>query len=149
MTDDMHDWENIQKFQVQIVIGVYVWGVTDNEKPVITCGFLEDEQHGLMLPSRDLPHEQYAAQIAISMFREYVGVDPRIIDIVPFGFFDSIKPPLDDMPNRNILLGYKTKIHPGTPVHPDLRFLQHEELEIARPRIARGHYEAYRTGVSG
>jgi hypothetical protein len=150
MSDDMYDWENVSKMSVKIVIGVYVFSTTDDNKPVITCGFLEKDNI-LMLPSQDLTNERHAAQIAISMFREYVGIDPRTIDIVPFGFFDPIRPPLDDleMNHRDVLLGYKTKIHPGTPVHPDLRFLQYEELELARPRITRGHYEAYRTGVSG
>lgn len=138
-------------YKVEVIIGVYVWGASEDGQPITTCGFLEDEQNGLMLPSKEITDHQHAAQLAISMFREYVGVDPRQIDIVPLGFFDPIRPQLknSDMSSRTILLGYKTKIHPGIPVHPDLRFLQHEELELARPRITRGHYEAYRTGVSG
>ena len=139
----------MNKFQIKVVIGVYVWS-TDNEgKPIMTCGFLEDEDHRLTLPSLEVTHETHAAQVAISLFRKYVAVDPRTIDIVPFGFFDPIRPPLDksEMSSRIIYLGYKTKIHPGTPVHPDLRFMSHEETGIAKDRIARGHYEAYRTGI--
>jgi hypothetical protein len=134
-----------------VVIGIYVWGTTDEGKPVTTCGFLENSHGELCLPRKGLADDRYAAQIAISMFREYINVEPRQLDIVPLGFFDPIdlSASPEDRFTRTILLGYKTRIHPGTPVHPDLRFFRHDELELARPRITRGHYEAYRTGVSG
>ncbi len=151
MTTDMFEWEEQEeRFQIEIIAGVYVWDATDDGLPIITCGFLEDEKQHLSLPSMSLTFEEHAAHTAIALFREYVAVDPRAIDIVPCGFFDTLLPRLFDeseMRNRKISLYYKTKIHPGTPVHPDLRFMTHEELEIARPRITRGHYEAYRTGI--
>lgn len=137
------------KFNVDVLAGVYVWAANEDGSPIITCGFLEDEEHNLSLPSMSLDIEEHAAHTAIALFREYVGVDPRMLDIVPYGFFDPIRPQLHDleMEHRTVFIYYKTKIHPGTPVHPDLRFMTHEELEIARPRITRGHYEAYRAGV--
>lgn len=150
MSTDMYDWENPSpQFQVKVIAGVYVWAATKDGSPIITCGFLEDEQHQLSLPSMSLSTSEHAAHTAIALFREYVAVDPRMLDIVPYGFFDPIRPKLEglEMENRIVYVYYKTKIHPGTPVHPDLRFMTNEELEIARPRIARGHYEAYRTGI--
>jgi len=151
MTKDAYDWEDIHKFQVHVLAGIYVWGSDDAGQPTITCGFLEDDNNVLTLPSQPVTHEQYAAQVAVELFRKFVAVDPRMLDIVPYGFCDPIKPPLeeDDMAHRTIHLCYKTRIHPGTPVHPDLRFMTHEEIAIARPRITRGHYEAYRAGLSG
>jgi len=137
------------KFQIKIIAGVYVWSATKDGSPIITCGFLENNKHQLSLPSMGVAESKYAAHTAIVLFRKYVGVDPRMLDIVPAGFFDPIRPKLDmlEMENRTIYLYYKTKIHPGTPAHPDLRFMTHEELELARPRITRGHYEAYRAGI--
>jgi len=141
----------MDKFHIKVMASIYVWSTTVNGKPITTCGFLEDENHNLTLPAWTLSHEQHAAHIAIKLFRKYIAVDPRTLDIVPYGFFDPIRPPLDEqeMLRRTIHVCYKTQIHPGTPVHPTLRFMTHEELEIARRRIARGHYEAYRAGVSG
>jgi len=139
----------MSKFYVQVLAGVYVWGATQDGSPIITCGFLENEDGNLSLPSMSLETECHAAHTAIALFREYVGVDPRTLDIVPYGFFDPINPKLpdEDMEARMLYVYYKTKIHPGTPVHPKLRFMTHEEIDIARTRITRGHYEAYRTGV--
>jgi len=150
MTDDMYDWERqTPKFRVNVLAGIYVWDVTADGSPVVTCGFLESDKHQLSLPSMALAFETHTAHTAIALFREYVAVDPRMLDIVPYGFFDPIRPQLDDqdMQNRAVCVYYKTKIHPGTPVHPDLRFLTNDEIDIARTRIARGHYEAYRGGL--
>jgi len=150
MSADMYDWENVpHSFQVQVIAGVYVWAVDEEGSPMITCGFLESDTHQLSLPSLPLAKTEHAAHTAITLFREYVAVDPRTLDIVPYGFFDPIRPKLDapEMEKRTLYVYYKTKIHPGTPVHPDLRFFTHEELEIARARITRGHYEAYRAGI--
>ena len=151
MSSDTYDWENITKFQVQVVTAIYVWGATENRQPIVTCGFLEDTDSQLYLPCKDLNEGQHAAEVAVELFRKYIAVDPRSLDIVPYGFFDPVRPLLDDYDKarRIIHLGYQTKIHPGTPVHPDLRFMTNEELQIARSRIARGHYEAYRTGTNG
>jgi hypothetical protein len=137
------------KFPVEIIASIYVWTATSGGAPIVTCGFLEDKHHGLSLPSLSVDVHQFAAHAAIALFRKYVAIDPRMLDIVPGGFFDPIRPQISahNMRNRTLCLCYKTKIHPGTPVHPNLRFMTHEELEIARPRIARGHYEAYRAGV--
>lgn len=139
------------EFQVEVVAGIYVWSVNDEGAPGITCGMLEDEGNNLRLPSSLLTYDQHAAHIAIALFRKYIAIDPRTLDIVPYGFFDPVRPQLDNvqMQQRTVYSFYKTKIHPGTPIHPDLRFMTYEEIEIARPRIARGHYEAYRTGISG
>ena len=135
---------------VDILAGIYVWASSEDGSPITTCGFLEDADSQLSLPSSVLDEKQHAAHTAIQLFRKYVAVDPRMLDIVPYGFFDPIRPAIlneIEMRERTISLYYKTKIHPGIPVHPDLRFMTHEELEIARPRITRGHYEAYRAGI--
>ena len=132
-------------FNVRVVAGIYVCGVDDDQRPVITCGFIEDEEHQLFLPSMSVTHKHHAAEIAIRLFREHVATDLRTLDIVPFGFFDPIREPTDE--RRTIYLGYKTRIHPGTPVHSDLRFMKYEEVSLARRRISASHYQAYRTGL--
>ena len=152
MSRDSFEWdEQDSRFTVQVMAGIFVYGMNADQTPEITCGFLEGEDHELRLPSACITDQQHAAHVAVSLFKKYVGIDPRTLDITPFGFFDPLRPPLDEslMAQRTIYLGYKTNIHPGTPVNPDLRFMRYEELEIARSRVARGHYEAYRTGVSG
>jgi hypothetical protein len=153
MSDDTYNWEKDNRLwervlNIDVVATIYVCGVGDDGSPEITCGFL-DMDDKLCLPNAPVTPKYHAAEVAIQLFREYMGVDLNTIDIVPYGFFDPIHPPLHDKLNRNIILSYATRIHPGTPVHHDLRFMNYEEINIARERIERGHYEAYRAGFSG
>jgi hypothetical protein len=151
MSDDMFDWEvQPPKFEIHVLAGVYVMSCDNEQRPITTCGFIESDDGELHLPYTQLADDKFAAQVAVKLFRELIPVDLRTLDIVPYGFFDPLGADKDEsMAQRVVSIFYKTRVHPGTPVHPDLRFLTHEELEIARPRIRRSHYEAYRTGVGG
>lgn len=151
MSEDAYDWEfSTDKFETHVLTAIYVCGATEEGHPEIKCAFLESEESELYLPHKQVDYSTHAATIAVRMFKEYVGLDHRAYDIVPYGFFDPILPQLDDdeMCNRIISLGYKTRVIPGTPLHPDLRLLSHDEIELARQRIKRGHYAAYRAGIS-
>jgi hypothetical protein len=146
MSDDMFDWEVESPLGVEVVAGIYVHGEAENGSPLITCGFIEDKDSGtLRLPSMALNTNLHAAEAAVKLFSKYLNVDLRTIDIVPYGFFDPMVVGHTDDP-RIIILGYKTHIHPGTPAHKDLRFINHAEIDIATGRIKRGHRAAYLAG---
>ena len=147
MSDDMYDWEVKipSDLTVEVVAGIYIHGASDTGSPLITCGFIEDEESGtLSLPSMALNTNLHAAEAAVKLFKQYLNIDLRTIDIVPYGFFDPMGGDRDD--KRVIILGYKTHIHPGTPAHKDLRFINHEQINIATGRIKRGHRAAYLAG---
>jgi hypothetical protein len=148
MSDDAYDWEQRRDLSVDVVATIYVCGVSADGSPEITCGFLEKDDR-FCLPNAPVTAEKHAAEVAVELFKTYLGVDLATIDVVPYGFFDPIRPPLPDKHNRHIILSYSTRIHPGTPVHSTLRFMNYEEINIARARIERGHYEAFRAGFSG
>lgn len=152
MSTDMYEWESdVDKFEVKVLACIYVLSIDADGAPQTTCGFLESDDHELYLPALSITRNRNAAHAAVELFKQNISVDLRTIDIVPSGFFDPIYPKLrleDDRLQRTIYLGYKTRIHPGTPVHQDLRFKTNEEIQFARARITRGHYEAYRAGLN-
>jgi len=152
--DNTNNWYPVaDQFNVQVVASVYLCGTANDGSENITCGFIECDDGVLHLPCSSITNKQHAAEVAYELFKETVGVDPRTIDIVPYGFFDPMVPALGETQKKNriIYLGYKTKIYPGIPVHPNLRFMNDEELSNARAnqRIRRGHYEAYKAGRIG
>ncbi len=150
MSSDSYGWElQTNKFLVQVVSTVYIYHHSGDGKPTVLCGFLETS-NVLHLPCEYITENQYAAEVAVSLFKKHIPIDLKNLDIIPYGFFDPMKPPLSEQEraHRTICLAYQTRIQPGTPVNSDLRFMTYEEIEIARGRIARGHYEAYRTGLA-
>ena len=136
---------------IDIVACIIVCGVDESGAQRMTCGFIEDDHGELSLPQGGSIVCNHVAELALDLFREYIDVDIRTLDIVPGGFFDPLKPDLHelDKESRTITLSYNTRIHPGTPVHSKLRFLDHEEISVARGRITRGHYQAYRAAMFG
>lgn len=154
----MYDFEkqSYDKLRVDVVACIYLYTEDNNGNPQILCAFLEDEDGNLTLPYIQANKREYLAETAIRLFKKSLKVNLRTLDIVPGGFFDPISffDPIysnltdEEKANRTIIVAYKTVITPGTPVNNALRFMNHDEVEVARKRIARGHHKAYKEGIS-
>ena len=120
---------------VEVVLSIYGG---DNDKQ---CLFYE-ENNILYLPHQII-EEEYPADICVKLAKSCLLEDLRLFDIVPCGFFDS----KIDTRERNLVLMYKTIVFEHVKINPNLQWMKYEQVREVRPRIRRGHYEAYLTGT--
>jgi hypothetical protein len=106
----------------------------------ILCGFYEDKNYNLTLPTIQIMNGDSFSTIAMSFFSELIEAPLSGYEVIQNGFFEI---------DNYIFLAYNLIIPSWLPVDKKLKFISREDAEVSKNRITKPFFHIYTKGLLG